>query len=235
VKAINVIQQDHPEVRAVVLDDALQHRALDAGLNILLTTWQRPYFEDALIPAGTLRDLRSRVTAAQIVVVTKCPELPSATEHQRWRTRLRLKAEQELFFAGIGYETPRMVAERIEEFRSGQASSALVFTGIVQPDPFVKHVRSLFGRVAHIAFPDHHPFSPADLQRLAGRYANFATGPKMLVTTEKDAARLSASLAGSPLHGLPLAVIGMRTVILNEPEHFADLIHRHVATHPAHR
>jgi tetraacyldisaccharide 4'-kinase len=87
----------------------------------------------------------------------------------------------------------------------------------------------------HVAFSDHHPFTRTDLQRLADRYANFAAGPKMLVTTEKDAARLSSSIPGSPLDGLPLAVIGMRTIILNEPERFADLIRSHVATHPTHR
>ena len=87
----------------------------------------------------------------------------------------------------------------------------------------------------HIAFADHHTFTSADLQRLADRYANFAAGPKLLITTEKDAARLSSSIAGSPLNGLPIGVIGMRTVILNGPERFADLIRHHVSTHRTHR
>ncbi|MFN3874936.1 MAG: tetraacyldisaccharide 4'-kinase, partial [Flavobacteriales bacterium] len=88
--------------------------------------------------------------------------------------------------------------------------------------------------VEHLAFPDHHAFTRADLERIAKRYATFAPGPKTLVTTEKDAARLG-SLKGTPLEGLPLASIGMRAVILNEPERFAELIRDHVATHPAHR
>lgn len=235
VKAIAHIQQAIPTVKAVVLDDALQHRALDAGLKILLTTWQRPYCNDALIPAGSLRDLRSRAHAADIVVVTKCTEMPTASEQQRWRERLGLKDRQPLFFAGIEYDEPRIAGLSDGSVQFGQPTCALLFTGIVQPEPLIMRARSLFGTVEHIAFPDHHPFSPTDLQRLADRYANFATGPKMLVTTEKDAARLSASLAGSPLDELPLAVIGMRTVVLNEPERFADLIQRHVATNPAHR
>ena len=80
VKAIEHIQQQVPEIKAVLLDDALQHRKLDAGLNILLTTWARPYCDDALVPAGTLRDLRSRAQHAEMVVVTKCPAPPDGCQ-----------------------------------------------------------------------------------------------------------------------------------------------------------
>lgn len=231
VKAISRIQAQVPEVKAVVLDDALQHRALAAGLNILLTTWQRPFSDDMLVPAGTLRDLPGRAHAAQIVVVTKCPALPDAPERQRWRQRLGLHEGQELFFSGIAYDAPTGVDG------SGQlpTDSCLLVTGIADPAPLVAHVRGLFKQVEHVSFPDHHAFSPADLARLAERYAKFAPGPKMLVTTEKDATRLGSVLAGSPLDGTPLATIAMRAVILNEPERFADLIRRHVGPHPAHR
>lgn len=235
VQGIERILRDVPEVKAVVLDDALQHRRLNAGLNILLTTAQRPYCDDALIPAGTLRDVRSRAKAARMVVVTKCAALPTLDEQVRWRKRLDLGRAQELFFAGIAYREPRTIGGTIHAGVAGQSASALIVTGIVQPEPFVRHVRSLFGNVEHIAFPDHHAFTPADLQRLADLFGSFAAGPKTLITTEKDAARLRTLIAGSPLDGLPLAVVGMRTVILNEPERFADLIRTHVATHPAHR
>lgn len=241
VSAIERIQLDVPEVKAVVLDDALQHRKLDAGLNILLTTWQRPWSDDALLPAGRLRDLPSRRKAAQIVVVTKCPSLPSEADQRHWRERLRLRPDQALFFSGIAYAEPSLFVGRgpNNEARTTnndlRTTSALLFTGIADPTPLVEHVKGLFARTEHITFPDHHPFGPADLQRLADRSIKFAPGPNRLVTTEKDAMRLRSVIAGSPLEGLPVLVIGMRTIILNEPERFADLIRLHVATHPAHR
>lgn len=235
VQAIEKIRSDVPEVKAVVLDDALQHRRLNASLNILLTTAQRPYCDDALIPAGTLRDVRSRAKAARIVVVTKCATLPTPDEQVLWRKRLDLDQGQELFFAGIAYDEPRTINGVTYGGATGKSASALIVTGMVQPEPFVRHIRSLFGKVEHIAFPDHHAFTTADLQRLADVFGSFAAGPKTLITTEKDAARLRSLITGSPLKGLPLAVIGIRTVILNEPERFADLIRTHVATHPAHR
>ena len=256
VLAIGVIQQAVPSVKAVVLDDALQHRALDAGLNILLTTFQQPFCDDTLLPAGTLRDLRSRAKGAQVVVVTKCPALPSAGEQLRWRERLGLLEGQQLFFSGISYDPPRSVGrpnlgsardmstylpdrQALQEFRGEldalAGTQVLLITGIADPAPLLAHVKGLFATVEHAAFADHHPFSTSDLQLLAARYAKFAPGPQMLVTTEKDAVRLMPMIEGSPLQGFAFAVIPMRTVILNEPERFAALIRDHVATHPAHR
>jgi len=224
VAAIASIVQRIPKVKAVLLDDALQHRKLDAGLNILLTTWHRPYSEDALLPVGRLRDVRVRANASQIVVVTKCPSTPSTQDQLTWRNKLNLKKEQELFFSGIEYGPP-----------PGKGINVLLFTGIADPAPLVEHVRTWAGKLEHVAFKDHHSFALGDLERLAGLFGKFAPGPKMLVTTEKDAARLGSVIKGSPLEGIPLEVIRMRAVILNEPERFAELIHLHVATHQPHR
>lgn len=232
VAAIQHIQHDVPGLRAIVLDDALQHRALNAGLNILLTTWQRPWCDDALFPAGRLRDVPSRAKAAQVVVVTKCPMLPDAHAQEEWRKRLGLNNHQHLFFAGIEYDSLQPLDDRAGP---GPDHSILLFTGIADPLPLVNHLRGSFRMVEHVPFPDHHVFTHPDLERLAARYATFAAGPKTLVTTEKDAARLGSVIKGSPLEGSPLSTIGMRTVILNEPDRFAELIRRHVATHTAHR
>jgi tetraacyldisaccharide 4'-kinase len=231
VSAIAAIQEAVPDVRAVVLDDALQHRRLNAGLYIALTNFQRPWCDDALIPAGTLRDVRTRAKAASIVVVTKCPSLPSHEEQQAWRIRLGLRPEQHLFFSGIAYHEPEPVADTDA---SEAHTTALLFTGIADPAPLLAHLRQRYVHVEHVAFPDHHPFATADLQGLAERFHKFAPGPKTLITTEKDAARLRSVIKGSPIAGLPLVRIGIRAVILDHPERFEDLIRRHVGTHPAH-
>jgi tetraacyldisaccharide 4'-kinase len=243
VAAIEQIIRDLPDVQAVLLDDALQHRRLDADLKILLTTWQRPWCDDALLPAGRLRDLPSRRRAADIVVVTKCPALPSAEEQARWRERLGLSGAQGLFFAGIEHEELRLKVDgwglnagsNPQSGKNLQPSTGqiLLVTGIADPQPLLDHLRKT-AIVEHLAFPDHHAFTRADMERIADHYATFAPGPKTLVTTEKDAARLG-SLQGTPLQGIPLATIGMRAVILNEPERFADLIRRHVGPHQTHR
>ena len=235
IASVQAMVKLEPTLRGVVLDDAFQHRRLNAGLNILLTTHQRPWHIDALIPAGRLRDVTSRAQAAQVVVVTKCPEVPAAALQEGWRAELGLHAEQALFFSGIDYSEPATMEGEPARISDPRGTNLLLFTGIADPAPLVVHLDRAYAHVEHIAFPDHHPFSAADLARLADRYANFAPGPKWLITTEKDAMRLRSVIAGSPLEGLPIAVIDMRAIVLNEPERFEALIRQHVATHPAHR
>lgn len=234
VAAVEAICRQVPGLRAVVLDDALQHRALNARLNLVLTTWQRPWHKDHLLPAGNLRDLPFRARQAEVVIVTKCPQLPAPEEQQHWRKRLGLHRQQVLFFSGLEYEAPRPLG-KVPAPVTGAESAALLFTGIADPTPLVSHVRKLFGTVEHIAFGDHHRFSTSDLERVAGLFHSFAPGPKTLITTEKDAARLGSDLGTGPLKDLPIAVIGVRAVILNEPFAFEALIRTHVTTHSTHR
>ena len=232
---IEAIRNAAPDVKAVILDDAFQHRKLKAGVNIVLTTWQKPWFKDHLFPAGTLRDLTSRARQADAVIVTKCPANPSLDEQRRWRERLKLLPAQQLFFSSLNYAAPRSLHDSTMTVKTGIGTAALLVTGIADPAPLFEHVKGLFATVEHIAFPDHHAFSPADQQRIALRFVSFAGLEKTLITTEKDAARLGPALMNGPLEDIPIAVIGIQAEILNDPHAFTALLRSHVATHPAHR
>lgn len=235
VVGVRTIQQLVPEVKAVVLDDAFQHRKLKAGLNIVLTTWHRPWSSDRLLPAGTLRDLRSRARVADAVIVTKSPHQPSNDDQFRWRKKLGLREDQPLFFSGLKYDAPRSLIDSTMVVPTGKGTSALLFTGVADAAPLVEHARALFDHVKHVAFGDHHIFTPKDQAMLARLFSTFAQGEKTLLTTEKDAARLGTALIAGPLEDLPIAVVGVEAFILNEPNVFAALIRSHVATHTAHR
>ena len=232
---LQAIREQAPEVRLVVLDDAFQHRRLRGAFNVVLTTWQRPWCDDALLPAGNLRDLPARARKADAVVVTKCPGLPTSEEQARWRMRLGLPAALPLFFSTIRYAAPRSLQDASIPVPTGPGTAALLVTGIADPGPLLAHVRERFGTVEHLAFPDHHRFSRADQERIAQRFVSFAGLQKTLITTEKDAARLGGALIDGPLEDIPVAVIGIQAEILNEPHTFAAQLRAHVATHPAHR
>jgi tetraacyldisaccharide 4'-kinase len=218
VAAIGKIQELVPDLKVVVLDDAFQHRRLKGGLNILLTTFHRPWHKDALLPAGRLRDLPKHRERADIVIVTKCQGSPSAEEQQNWRKDLGLRSDQQLFFSGIEYE----------QFPGKETQNVLLVTGIADPRPLVWHLQERCLKLEHISFPDHHAFTDSDLRRLAERFGKFAPGPKVLVTTEKDAVRLLPLMKSGPLSGIPLKVIGMRAVILNGHERFSAMIGQYV-------
>ena len=237
VRAIQQIEKMVPDVKAVILDDAFQHRRLSAHLNIVLTTWQRPWSVDALLPAGTLRDLKSRANAAQVVVVTKCPPNllittadPENAIHREWRHKLRLSESQHLYFSALQYAAPRGMNGNTA-VTTGPGTSALLVTGIADPDPLLLHARATWEHVHHLAFRDHHNYTPADVVRLAALFATFAGRQKTILTTEKDAERLMPLIAGSALEHAPIAVVPVKAQILNHPERFDDLLRSHLATH----
>ena len=53
--AMDLFRQQ-PEINVLLLDDAYQHRAIHAGLNILLTDYSHPYYSDFILPVGNLRE-----------------------------------------------------------------------------------------------------------------------------------------------------------------------------------
>jgi len=79
--AIPQLLHDKPDLQAIILDDAFQHRTVQAGLNILLTEYNDLFTRDFFLPTGNLRDARASYKRAQLIVVTKCP--PSLSEEEK--------------------------------------------------------------------------------------------------------------------------------------------------------
>ena len=73
IEGLKRIKQTNTAIDLVLLDDAFQHRPLQANLSILVTDFHNPYFYQNLLPAGRLRDLPSRAKSADLLVVTECP------------------------------------------------------------------------------------------------------------------------------------------------------------------
>jgi len=91
-------------LQVLVLDDSYQHRAIQAGFNILLTDYSDPYFFDYLLPAGNLRESRAGADRADIIMVTKCPK--DLTEEKKFYfiSKIKPKKHQKVFFSSIDYD-----------------------------------------------------------------------------------------------------------------------------------
>ncbi len=175
---VRLLTGDRP-IDVVLLDDAFQHRYVHAGLNIVLTDYNRLYSRDALLPAGRLRESRGGADRAQIVVVTKCPDQLEEQERQSIRRELRLSDGQQLYFSRIVYDG------------DVRAKDIVLLTGIAAPAPLERHLQVTGAQVHTLSFPDHHRFSDKDLQLVARTYNAIDSTDKLIVTTEKDAQRLA--------------------------------------------
>jgi tetraacyldisaccharide 4'-kinase len=184
--------------RCVVLDDGFQHRRLARDLDVVLLAAEQP-FPDRLLPRGRWREPASALTRADAVVVTR----KSATE-----------AEAETRAAHAADAAPAALLVRVDlepgpwtdldgEAVDEPGGDVLAVTGVAGPDSFAGVVAKVTGEPPELmAFPDHHDYDAGDAERITR-----AAGPRPVVTTEKDAVKLTGLRKLLPdVHVLPLVV-----------------------------
>ena len=187
---------DHPP-KIILLDDAFQHRRLQAGFSVLLTPYNDLYCDDIVLPAGNLREPRSGAQRAQIVVVTKCPNNLSNAEKKVIQRRLKLNSNQQLFFSSIVYDDFIYSDQEKESIQTLKNKNFTLVTGIANATPMVDYLKHLGLKFEHLSFPDHHTFSKKELELIASK--------PLVLTTEKDASRLQ-SLVHKDLYFLPITL-----------------------------
>lgn len=215
-------------VRAVILDDAFQHRKVKADCNILLTDYRNRYTQDHLVPAGNLRDIKLRAKSAQIIVVTKCPE---EIDFDRVAAEINPQANQHLFFTRLKYQNLKPIgSDKLFDLDYLRDKGVLIFTGIAHPEYLESFVKTKTTDVQSIEFPDHHNYTEKDLLRINDIFDKFATPSKLVLTTEKDAVKLSESELAPHLLKLPIFVLGVEVEFMKDKELFDRELKRYAKT-----
>ena len=201
--------KDRPDV--YLLDDAFQHRRIKVGLNLLLTEYQHLYCDDFLFPAGTLRDVKSSAKRANIIVVSKSPKELEKTEKQRIINKLKPKEYQKVFFSYLEYQPLQPLNEAAKQISTENADFVLAFCGIANPKPFIEELKKNHKTIDFLHFADHHAYSENDIKAIMDHFENLNDKKKIIVTTEKDAARLTnfpylCQFETVPLYALPIVV-----------------------------
>jgi tetraacyldisaccharide 4'-kinase len=164
-----------------LLDDGFQHLQLARDVDIVLIDRLQPLSEDQLLPTGRLREPRSAVNRADLVVYTrtdkaertvrliqalkKFPIFPASTDLLGFR---KFASDQAL--------------QSANEIR-GQAFFAFCGTG--NPDAFFVDLKRWgLSIVGQRIFRDHHRYSETEVREL--EEAAEKAGAEALVTTEKD-------------------------------------------------
>ena len=177
------------DLEVLVLDDAYQHRAINAGFNILMTDYNDPYFKDYLLPAGDLRESRSGYRRADIIMVSKCP--PDLTEEKKryYISRIKPLKHQKVFFSSINYdENVYSIRQQLPDNNLAYYDILLI-TGIANPKPLLEHLAKFSQKVKHLKFKDHHNFTDDDIKNILAAYKKLGEY-KLILTTEKDYVRL---------------------------------------------
>ncbi len=227
VKGIDQLLQRLPKLEVVVLDDALQHRPVAPSLNLLLTDFNRPFYSDFVLPAGLLREFRRGAKRADAVLVSKCPADLSEESRKQVENRLRkyIRSQVPLFFTTYSYGAPVPIGGSAVPQRQ-----VLLLTAIANADPLKDYLASAGYQVLeHLAFPDHHAFTEKDLLKLEQRLESDKYRHVSILTTRKDAVKLTAAELCGRTQRMPLFYMPIEVTFLQQQERFDALVLRHVS------
>ena len=189
----------------IVLDDVFQHRRIKPSINILLTEYNHPYYNDHILPYGDLREFKSARFRANIVIVTKCPPVLNPVERHNIAHDLGLRNYQKIFFSYLVYGQPTTLDGHTTNIDLSRIDNILAVTGIAHPDTFIAELRQRT-RTQHLSFADHHDFTASDLARISSAFDALPGSNKIIITTEKDAMRLHGKTGNLPVYYLPIQV-----------------------------
>lgn len=187
VDGANTLIDYNPDIEAIVLDDAYQHRQLRGDLYILTTDFNRPFFSDFMLPAGALRDNRREYKRAHIIVVTKCPPDLSDAQKSFFIKKIAPLPHQLICFTAYEYGAPTDLDGVQTAVPIG--TSVLGFAGLAVNAAFQKHLKEHFSLKKFKDFPDHHTYGRGDVQMLQRELSTFGSPQSVMITTEKDAVK----------------------------------------------
>lgn len=198
----------------LVLDDGFQHVQLERDIDLLLLDGTNPFGNGYCIPRGPLREPVAARKRADAVVLTRSEREDGPAPHA-FRKRIDAgitptfycsHVPDRLFLAGTG---------NVLEFDALVGKRLFAFSGIARNDSFRKMITDLGGALeGYLEFPDHHPYSEADLRLIWKKAGNL--GVDNLITTEKDSVRIGSEWLEAP----NLLVLGIAIFFGSDKEAF---------------
>ncbi len=207
----NLLQR-RPGIDIILLDDAYQHRSVKAGLNILVTDFSHPFYSDHILPFGNLRESRSAYKRADVIIVSKCPPSLSREAANEISRQINPLPHQQVFFTAISYGMPYslITGEAVDM----KGTHAVLVCGIARPEPLIAFLKQHVSDVHTLTYADHHYFVTTDLDEMKTAYDNWQERNKIIVTTEKDAARLHLHKEQLVGWGIDIVVMPIKISVL---------------------
>ncbi len=209
----NACARFHPHV--AILDDGFQHLGVKRDVDILLVNSLTGFGNGRLFPRGPLREPLAQLSRADLFIMTKVDDLDTCGELEE---RIKSHKRDAIIFHSTYSPDYLFDLNRGKRLPLGymRGSRIAALSGIANPAYFRDLLELAGAKVEEeIVFPDHHVYSGRDIpiiQRAMGR-------AECIVTTEKDAAKLSGVLK----RGFPILSLSISLKII-EGDHFKQLL-----------
>ena len=195
-EGIDKLREIYPDIDLFVLDDAFQHRYVKPDISVIMMEYNRMPYNDHYLPYGHLRETVDALRRASMVIVSKCPDDAKLLDFRLIKKNLELFPSQGLFFSKYEYNNLVSVFPETSQYMPylsdyTERDTILAITGIANPRPFTKYLRSYKSKVKAIRFADHHNFERGDLDFIQSKFKALPGEKKIIITTEKDAVRMA--------------------------------------------
>ncbi len=223
-QGVDKLLEKYKKLDAVILDDAFQHRRINPGLSILLTDYKRLHTRDSMLPGGNLREPAKGSRRADIIIVTKCPPDITPIEMRTIELEVRPSIYHPVYFSSYVYgQLQALFPDEVEKTYTSEKvkkeeASVLLVTGIVNPQMLKEYISGFSDDIHSLEYKDHHNFSKKDLERINKRFNELENADKLIITTEKDAARLIDNKLLPDSLKKYIFVVPISVKILNEKE-----------------
>jgi tetraacyldisaccharide 4'-kinase len=233
VNGVKKLAQLENKPNVILLDDVFQHRYIRCGINIVVSDFSQPFFNDHLLPYGTLREQISGMWRADIIVISKAPERITPIELRNVIKDVKPLAHQYVFFSYLKYGDLYAVTDRERTINIEKelfTYYVMALTGIANAAPMVTYLKEFANEVYHFPFDDHHEYIPKELEDIQRYYEQINKPNKIIITTEKDFMRLKNPDIWPIVKNMNIYVLPVEVTFKDKEEEFNQIILKYART-----
>ena len=200
---------DQYKSSVIILDDGFQHRQLARDLDILTIDATNPYGTGSLLPIGTLREQKSSIKRADIIILTHTDV--TETNIEQLKTALNELAPNIPILETIHKPTSLYRLNQADKnvtipLNNLSGKRLLAVCGIGNPNPFVRTLENHNPEIVELlAFPDHHVYTESDIQQI--KHQMVQCEAKWIITTQKDEHKLTSLNTDLPILVLAIELV----------------------------
>jgi tetraacyldisaccharide 4'-kinase len=195
---------DEHGCEVLVLDDAFQHRRIARDLDIVLLDALEPFGYEHVFPRGTLREPVAGLSRAHAIALSRA-DLLTEPERRLLRSRVKEFAPAAVWLEVI-HAPLELIGTASQPLDSLHGHRVLAFCGVGNPAGF-RHTLAAcdYELVGFQEFPDHHQYSPSDLDFLAAEATR--RNAEAVVCTHKDLVKINRDRLGDrPLWAVRIGI-----------------------------
>jgi len=195
----------HLDCDTIVLDDGFQHRSLHRTVDVVLID-EATIADQRLLPLGRLREPLTSLSRADVVLL-----MGDVVSEQ-----VSAFVKPTTVVCSVKTEATRVAMETVV------TRPVVAFCGIARPQRFYASAQTLgMDVVEQCSFTDHYVYNKSDVAKIVALAKKHDAD---VVTTEKDAVKLTHALPMFASEGIALHVVRIESIITTNVDAFTELL-----------